>query len=268
MLIVCSPVRNWIGVISLPFGDYFRPTETTIAQLSQDDLSNCPKMIVAGARLPDVLHRCSAAVERERPWRRLPDQLEDLDLPSLRRDGLVGLRVCARCLKDAWRRTVCAAAISSARSIWVHGHHSLYFGAGADPGRRGFRRTSPDLNQMILAVLLDATAGRCVRDVPATRRASSLIPSSIVAQALSVAGVRRRDRGMISAETIAELERAALVHSRRSRAHDKLVRDSCSTIPLLIPCCRSDQAEEGNRIRRQGRRSGRRRYMSVAIAKR
>src|SRR5208283_3564141 len=96
---------------------------------------------------------------------------------------------------------------------------SLYFeGAGGQTlGRRGFSKDHrPDLNQMILAVLLDGD-GRpvCTEMWPGnTADVTSLIPA--------IDRLQRRfrinrvcvvaDRGMISAETIAELEARKLLY--------------------------------------------------------
>ena len=110
---------------------------------------------------------------------------------------------------------------------------SLYFeGAGGQTlGRRGFSKDHrPDLNQMILAVLLDGD-GRpvCTEMWPGnTADVGSLIPV--------IDRLRRRfainrvcvvaDRGMISAETIAELEARKLLYLLGVRERtDKLVRD-------------------------------------------
>jgi hypothetical protein len=108
---------------------------------------------------------------------------------------------------------------------------SLYFeGAGGQTlGRRGFSKDHrPDLNQMILAVLLDGD-GRpvCTEMWPGnTADVGSLIPA--------IDGLQRRfrinrvcvvaDRGMISAETIAELEARGLIYVLGAREQsDKLV---------------------------------------------
>ena len=82
---------------------------------------------------------------------------------------------------------------------------SLYFeGAGGQTlGQRGFSKDHrPDLNQMILAVLLDGD-GRpvCTEMWPGnTADVGSLVPVVSIQRVCVVA-----DRGMISAETIAEL---------------------------------------------------------------
>ena len=117
---------------------------------------------------------------------------------------------------------------------------SLYFeGAGGQTlGRRGFSKDHrPDLNQMILAVLLDGD-GRpvCTEMWPGnTADVGSLIPA--------VDRLRKRfsinrvcvvaDRGMISAETIAELEARKLLYilGVRASAATSSCANSCSTIP-------------------------------------
>ena len=116
---------------------------------------------------------------------------------------------------------------------------SLYFeGAGGQTlGRRGFSKDHrPDLNQMILAVLLDGD-GRpvCTEMWPGnTTDVNSLIPA--------IDRLQRRfhinrvcmvaDRGMISAETIAELEARKLLYVLGVRERtDKLVQGSFLPIP-------------------------------------
>ncbi len=108
-------------------------------------------------------------------------------------------------------------------------------GAGGQTlGRRGFSKDHrPDLNQMILAVLLDVD-GRpvCTEMWPGnTADAGSLIP--VVDRLRKRFAVRRvcvvADRGMISAETIAELEARGLLYVP---ARTSSCATSSSTIPL------------------------------------
>src|SRR5208337_223311 len=93
----------------------------------------------------------------------------------------------------------------------------------------------PDLNQMILAVLIDGD-GRpvCTEMWPGnTADVGSLIPA--------VDRLQRRfrisrvcvvaDRGMISAETIAELEARGLLYVLRASGPTRSCANSSSTIP-------------------------------------
>ena len=120
-----------------------------------------------------------------------------------------------RCVKDVLEEELFAARrdLLTTLDIVFMDTTSLYFeGAGGQTlGRRGFSKDHrPDLNQMILAVLLDGD-GRpvCTEMWPGnTADVTSLIPA--------IDRLQRRfrinrvcvvaDRGMISAETIAELE--------------------------------------------------------------
>src|SRR4051812_32842417 len=110
---------------------------------------------------------------------------------------------------------------------------SLYFeGAGGQTlGRHGFSKDHrPDLHQMILAVLLDGN-GRpvCTEMWPGnTADTGSLVP--VVDRLRKRFSIGRvcivADRGMISAETIAELEARGLFYILGVRERsDKLVRD-------------------------------------------
>ena len=124
---------------------------------------------------------------------------------------------------------------------------SLYFeGAGGQTlGQRGFSKDHrPDLNQMILAVLLDGD-GRpvCTEMWPGnTADVGSLVP--VVDRLRKRFSIQRvcvvADRGMISAETIAELEARGLCYILGVRERsDKLVRDlvladPAPFIPLTI----------------------------------
>ena len=144
---------------------------------------------------------------------------------------------------------------------------SLYFeGAGGQTlGRRGFSKDHrPDLNQMILAVLLDGE-GRpvCTEMWPGnTADVNSLIPA--------VDRLQRRfridrvcvvaDRGMISAETIAELEARGLLYVLGVRERtDKLVRelvldDPAPSVPFVLMKPRGDVDYEAKAVKLAGRR--------------
>jgi hypothetical protein len=139
---------------------------------------------------------------------------------------------------------------------------SLYFeGAGGQTlGRRGFSKDHrPDLNQMILAVLLDGDGQPvCTEMWPGnTADVTSLIPA--------VDRLRKRfsinrvcvvaDRGMISAETIAQLETRKLLYILGVREpSDRLVREL--VLDALRPVL-PDQAQKGDRLRGQGGDAGR-----------
>ena len=144
---------------------------------------------------------------------------------------------------------------------------SLYFeGAGGQTlGRRGFSKDHrPDLNQMILAVLLDGE-GRpvCTEMWPGnTADAGSLIP--VVDRLRKRFSVRRvcvvADRGMISAETIAELEARSLLYILGVRErNDKLVRDlvlddPAPFIPFVLTKRKKDIEYEAKAVTLAGRR--------------
>ena len=127
-----------------------------------------------------------------------------------------------RCLKDVVEETLFARRrdLFSTLDLVFMDTTSLYFeGAGGQRlGRRGFSKDHrPDLNQMILAVLLDGD-GRpvCTEMWPGnTADAGCLIP--VVDRLRKRFSVRRvclvADRGMISAETIAELEARGLLYN-------------------------------------------------------
>ena len=144
---------------------------------------------------------------------------------------------------------------------------SLYFeGAGGQTlGRRGFSKDHrPDLNQMILAVLLDGD-GRpvCTEMWPGnTADVGSLIPA--------VDRLRKRfsinrvcvvaDRGMISAETIAELEARKLLYILGVRERsDKLVRelvldDPAPFVPFFLTKRKKEIDYEAKAVTLAGRR--------------
>jgi transposase len=144
---------------------------------------------------------------------------------------------------------------------------SLYFeGAGGQTlGRRGFSKDHrPDLNQMILAVLLDGD-GRpvCTEMWPGnTADVTSLIPA--------VDRLRKRfsinrvcvvaDRGMISAETVAELEARKLLYILGVRERtDKLVRelvldDPAPFVPFFLTKRKKEIDYEAKAVTLAGRR--------------
>ena len=144
---------------------------------------------------------------------------------------------------------------------------SLYFeGEGGQTlGRRGFSKDRrPDLNQMILAVLLDGD-GRpvCTEMWPGnTADVGSLAP--VVDRLRKRFSIDRvcivADRGMISAETIAELEARGLFYVLGVRERsDKLVRelvldDPAPFIPLTIAKRDKDIDYEAKAVALAGRR--------------
>ena len=141
---------------------------------------------------------------------------------------------------------------------------SLYFeGAGGQTlGRRGFSKDHrPELNQMILAVLLDGD-GRpvCTEMWPGnTADTGSVIP--VVDRLRKRFSVWRvcviADRGMISAETMAEREAVGFSTSWDLRAHRQTGTGPGPRRSRSLHPVRSDQAQEGHRIRGQGRDAGR-----------
>src|SRR6202790_3614797 len=154
-----------------------------------------------------------------------------------------------RCLKDVVEETLFARRrdLFSTLDLVFMDTTSLYFeGAGGQSlGRRGFSKDHrPDLNQMILAVLLDGD-GRpvCTEMWPGnTADTGSLIP--VVDRLRKRFSVRRvcviAARGMISAETITELEARGLLYILGVRERtDKLVRElvldnPAPFIPLVL----------------------------------
>ena len=154
-----------------------------------------------------------------------------------------------RCLKDVIEEELFARRrnLFSKLDLVFMDTTSLYFeGAGGQTlGQRGFSKDHrPDLNQMILAVLLDGD-GRpvCTEMWPGnTADVGSLVP--VVDRLRKRFSIQRvcvvADRGMISAETIAELEARGLCYILGVRERsDKLVRDlvladPAPFIPLTI----------------------------------
>jgi hypothetical protein len=142
---------------------------------------------------------------------------------------------------------------------------SLYFeGAGGQTlGRHGYSKDHrPDLRQMILAVLIDGD-GRpvCSEMWPGnTADVSTFIPV--------IDRLRRRfdiarvcvvaDRGMISAETMAELEARRLLYILGVRERsDKLVRGAGARRSGAVRAVHDEQARQAGRLRGQDGDAGR-----------
>jgi hypothetical protein len=169
------------------------------------------------------------------------------ELPAKDQDGCTPF--APRCLKDVIeeRLFVHRRDLFTKLDLVFMDTTSLYFeGAGGQTlGRHGFSKDHrPDLRQMILAVLIDGD-GRpvCSEMWPGnTTDVTTLIPV--------IDRLRRRfsitrvcviaDRGMISAETIAELEARKLLYILGVRErNDKLVRefvldDAAPFVPLVM----------------------------------
>ena len=174
-----------------------------------------------------------------------------------------------RCVKDVLEEEVFASRrdLLTTLDIVFMDTTSLYFeGAGGQTlGRRGFSKDHrPDLNQMILAVLLDGD-GRpvCTEMWPGnTADVTSLIPA--------IDRLQRRfrinrvcvvaDRGMISAETIAELEARKLLYVLGVRERtDKLVRevvldDPAPFVPFVLVKERREVDYQAKAVKLAGRR--------------
>ncbi len=174
-----------------------------------------------------------------------------------------------RCVKDVLEEELFAARrdLLTTLDIVFMDTTSLYFeGAGGQTlGRRGFSKDHrPDLNQMILAVLLDGD-GRpvCTEMWPGnTADVTGLIPA--------IDRLQRRfrinrvcvvaDRGMISAETIAELETRGLIYVLGVRERtDKLVRelvldDPAPFVPFVLKKPRREVDYEAKAVALAGRR--------------
>ena len=252
--------------------------------------TGCQKVVadLAGARKHEfaleravfltVLHRLFAggsdrAADRWRDDYRI-EGAEGLDLHHLYRamawlgeelaedqqDGATSL--APRCLKDVVEEELFARRrdLFSTLDLVFMDTTSLYFeGAGGQTlGRRGFSKDHrPDLNQMILAVLLDGD-GRpvCTEMWPGNSTdTGSLVP--VVDRLRKRFSIRRvcvvADRGMISAETIAELEARGLLYILGVRErNDKLVGelvldDSAPFIPLVLTKRKKDIEYEARR---------------------
>jgi transposase len=189
------------------------------------------------------------------------------ELPGDQQEGATSF--APRCLKDLVEEELFARRrdLFSTLDLVFMDTTSLYFeGAGGQTlGRRGFSKDHrPDLNQMILAVLLDGD-GRpvCTEMWPGnTADTGSLIP--VVDRLRKRFAVRRvcvvADRGMISAETIAELEARGLLYILGVRErNDKLVRelvldDPAPFIPLILTKRNKEIEYEAKAVVLAGRR--------------
>jgi hypothetical protein len=232
-----------------------------------------------------VLHRLSSggsdrAADRWREDYRI-EGVEQIDLHHLyramawlgeelaedQRDGATP--IAPRCLKDVVEETLFARRrdLFSTLDLVFMDTTSLYFeGEGGQTlGQRGFSKDHrPDLNQMILAVLLDGD-GRpvCTEMWPGnTADTGSLIP--VVDRLRKRFSIQRvcvvADRGMISAETIAELEARGLLYILGVRERtDKLARelvldDPAPFVPLVLTKRGKDIEYEAKAVALAGRR--------------
>jgi transposase len=189
------------------------------------------------------------------------------ELPDAEQDGRTPF--APRCVKDVIEERLFVARrdLLTRLDLVFLDTTSLYFeGAGGQTlGRHGYSKEHrPDLRQMILAVLIDGD-GRpvCSEMWPGnTADVTSLVPV--------IERLRRRfaidrvcivaDRGMISAETIAELEARRLLYilGLRERS-DKLVRDlvlddPSPFVPLTITKRRKSVDYEAKAVKLAGRR--------------
>ena len=174
-----------------------------------------------------------------------------------------------RCLKDVVEEELFARRrdLFSKLDLVFMDTTSLYFeGEGGQTlGQRGFSKDHrPDLNQMILAVLLDGD-GRpvCTEMWPGnTADVGSLVP--VIDRLRKRFSIQRicivADRGMISAETIAELEARGLLYILGVRERgDKLVRelvldDPAPFVPLVVAKRDKDIDYEAKAVPLAGRR--------------
>jgi Transposase DDE domain len=168
------------------------------------------------------------------------------ELPAAEQDGRT---LAPRCLKDVVEERLFEKRrdLFTKLDLVFMDTTSLYFeGAGGQTlGRHGYSKDHrPDLRQMILAVLLDGD-GRpvCTEMWPGnTADTGSLVPVvDRLRQRFCISRVCIvADRGMISAETIAELEARGLLYILGVRERtDKLVRelvldDPGPFVPLAI----------------------------------
>ena len=174
-----------------------------------------------------------------------------------------------RCVKDVLEEELfaCRRDLLTTLDVVFMDTTSLYFeGAGGETlGRRGFSKDHrPDLNQMILAVLLDGD-GRPVctemwpgnaADVTSLIPAIDRLPRRFRINRVCVVA----DRGMISAETIAELEARGLLYVLGVRERtDKLVRDlvlddPAPFVPFVLMKPRREVDYEAKAVTLAGRR--------------
>ena len=169
------------------------------------------------------------------------------ELPAKEQDGRTPF--APRCVKDVIEERLFAHRrdLFTKLDLVFMDTTSLYFeGAGGQTlGRHGYSKDHrPDLRQMILAVLLDGD-GRpvCSEMWPGnTADVTTLIP--VIDRLRRRFAIRRvcivADRGMISAETLAELETRDLLYILGARERtDKIVRelvlkDPAPFVPLKI----------------------------------
>ncbi len=174
-----------------------------------------------------------------------------------------------RCMKDVVEEDLFARRrdLFSRLDLVFMDTTSLYFeGEGGQTlGKRGFSKDHrPDLNQMILAVLLDGD-GRpvCTEMWPGnTADTGSLIP--VIDRLRKRFSIGRvcvvADRGMISSETIAELEARGLLYILGVRERtDKLVRelvldDPAPFVPFTLAKRDKDIDYEAKAVALAGRR--------------
>src|SRR6187397_1767626 len=168
------------------------------------------------------------------------------ELPAAEQDGRT---LASRCLKDVMEEQLFAKRrdlFNKLDLVFMDTTSLSFEGAGGQTlGRHGFSKDHrPDLHQMILAVLIDGD-GRpvCSEMWPGnTADVTTLIP--VIDRLRKRFSIGRvcivADRGMISAETIAELEARRLVYILGTRERtDKVVRevvlaDTAPYVPLTI----------------------------------
>src|ERR1700676_1556946 len=190
------------------------------------------------------------------------------ELPAAEQDGRTPF--APRCLKDLVEERLFAHRrdLLTRLDLVFMDTTSLYFeGAGGQTlGQHGYSKDHrPDLRQMILAVLLDGD-GRpvCTEMWPGnTADTGSLVPVvDRLRQRFSISRVCIvADRGMISAETIAELEARGLLYILGVRERsDKLVRelvldDPAPFIPFVLTKRKKDIEYEAKAVTLAGRRT-------------
>ena len=181
------------------------------------------------------------------------------ELPAKEQDGRTPF--APRCLKDVVEERLFAHRrdLFTRLDLVFMDTTSLYFeGAGGQTlGRHGYSKDHrPDLRQMILAVLIDGDGHPVCSELwPGnTADVTTLIPV--------IERLRRRfaivrvcvvaDRGMIAAETIAELEARKLLYILGVRERsDKLVRELVLGNPAPFRAPGGDEARQASRVRNQ-----------------
>jgi hypothetical protein len=189
------------------------------------------------------------------------------ELPAKDQDGRTPF--APRCLKDMVEERLFALRrdLFTRLDLVFMDTTSLYFeGVGGQTlGRHGYSKDHrPDLRQMILAVLIDGD-GRpvCSEMWPGnTADVTTLIP--VIDRLRSRFAIARvcvvADRGMISAETMAELEARRLLYILGVRERtDKLVRelvlaDPAPFVPVVINKRGKDTDYEAKTVKLAGRR--------------